>query len=150
MMRIYTFIRVTLHGTLPCDRIDSGATATHNGTSAARSSTVQLPIGEQCAVVSEWLRELCTRPLYHANVLTLLAHCLLFCLVGAVAVCGQRYLLEGGWGIRRNNAKTLSNVAQKVGLQMPKETAHMHHEPAGNKHHKARDAKLHFHDKFEK
>jgi hypothetical protein len=68
----------------------------------------------------------------------------------AVAFVLQRYLLEGGWGIRRNNAKTLSNVAQKVGLQMPKETAHVHHEPAGNKHHKARDSKLHFHDKFEK
>lgn len=72
------------------------------------------------------------------------------CPCAATGRPSQRYLLEGGWGIRRNNAKTLSNVAQKVGLQMPKETAPMHHEPAGNKHHKARDAKLHFHDKFEK
>ena len=64
----------------------------------------------------------------------------------------SRYLLEGGWGIRRDNARTLSNVAHKVGLQMPKMDGHQHeqHEPAGNKHHKARDAKLTQHDKFVK
>jgi hypothetical protein len=60
----------------------------------------------------------------------------------------SRYLLEGGWGIRRDNSKTLTNVAHKVGLQMPKEVQHQIWEPAGNKHHKARDAVLNKDEKF--
>lgn len=62
----------------------------------------------------------------------------------------SRYLLEGGWGIRRNTLTQLSNVAHKVGLQMPKETAPLVHQPAGVKHHKARDAILNRHEKFVK
>jgi hypothetical protein len=62
----------------------------------------------------------------------------------------SRYLLEGGWGIRRNTYTQLSNVAHKVGLQMPKETAPLVHQPAGAKHQKARDAILYRHDKFVK
>jgi len=60
----------------------------------------------------------------------------------------SRYLLEGGWGIRRDNSKTLTNVAHKVGLQLPKQHEHDSHTPAGNKHHKARDAKLNKDQKF--
>lgn len=62
----------------------------------------------------------------------------------------SRYLLEGGWGLRRDTHKQLSNVAKVVGLAMPKPTEG-EADPktfAGAKHAKARDAKLGKHDKF--
>lgn len=62
----------------------------------------------------------------------------------------SRFLLEGGWGLRRNQLQQLTNVAHKVGLQMPKESAPLEHVPAGAKHQKARDAILNKHDKFVK
>ena len=62
----------------------------------------------------------------------------------------SRYLLEGGWGLRRDTSKQLSNVAKVVGLAMPKPTEGAADPStfAGAKHSKARDAKLGKHDKF--
>lgn len=57
----------------------------------------------------------------------------------------SRYLLEGGWGIRRNTQKQLQSVAHRVGLRMPESQATASlpaYTPAGEKHKKARDAKL--------